>query len=59
MADKEPKLESDLLDVSGYELAELDDLPESVLTDAIRRIRAEMSQSSAKSEYYTGFESAI
>lgn len=44
--DKSARLESDLIDVTGLDLDQLDALPESVLADSLRRIFDEGEQMS-------------
>lgn len=54
--DDEAELESDLLDVSGIDLEQLDALPNSVFGASLRRILAE---SSSMPDQYAAFQSAI
>lgn len=52
----EPEHPSDLVDLSRVSLADLRDLPDSAVTESLRRIVAELDQAA---EPVAGFQSAI
>jgi FXSXX-COOH protein len=54
--DEPAGLESDLLDVAGIDLAQLADLPDSVLTAALRRI---IREGERMSDQFAIFQNAI
>jgi FXSXX-COOH protein len=54
--DESAGLESDLLDVAGIDLAQLADLPDSVLAAALRRI---IREGETMSDQYAIFQNAI
>lgn len=54
--DDEVDLESDLLDVTGIGLEQLDAIPNSVLGASLRRILAERAK---MPDQYAGFQSAM
>lgn len=54
--DESAGLESDLLDVAGIDLAQLADLPDSVLATALRRI---IREGETMSDQYAIFQNAL
>ncbi len=54
--DDERKRESDLIDLTGVRLSDLQELPDSPLAQALRRVLAELD---SDGEPVAGFQSAI